>query len=208
MKIAVYNKQGKEVEKIEIASYFADLKRNDELVHQVFESLRSNKRQVIAHTKTRGERAGSGIKPWKQKGTGRARVGSARTPVWKKGGVAFGPRSDRNYKKKVNKKMNTKAIGIVLSQRLREERVYLLDNFDFSEKKTKVVSQIIDVLKIKGKILMLFSKNDKDLRITSKNLKSVENSLTDQLNVADMLNTKNILMSKDSLIALSKKYSK
>jgi large subunit ribosomal protein L4 len=208
MKVAVYNKEGNEIEKIEITSYFVDLKRNDELVHQVFESLLSNKRQVVAHTKTRGERAGSGAKPWKQKGTGRARVGSVRTPIWKKGGVAFGPRSDRNYKKKVNKKMNAKAISIVLSQRLKEEKVYVLDNFNFSKKKTKLVSQVINILKIKGKTLMLFSKEDKDFRTASRNLKNIKNNLTDQLNVMDMLNTRNILMSKDSLTFLFKKYSK
>src|SRR4030065_2872540 len=100
----VHNLEGKKTEELKLADSVFGLPDNDDLVHQVYVALMGNKRQVSADTKTRGERAGSGIKPWRQEGTGRARVGSVRTPVWKKGGVAFGPRNDRNFSQKVNKK--------------------------------------------------------------------------------------------------------
>ena len=100
MKISVYNITGEEVEKMEVSENVFGVKKNDALIHQAMLAIQSNQRQVLAHTKNRGDRAGSGIKPWKQKGTGRARVGSVRNPAWKKGGVAFGPRNDRNFTKK------------------------------------------------------------------------------------------------------------
>ena len=111
-KVSVYNLEGKKVEDIEVSETVFGLPKNDDLVHQVYVSQLANGRQVLAHTKTRGERSGSGIKPWRQKGTGRARVGSLRTPTWRGGGVAFGPRKDRNFTKKINKKMNALAIGM------------------------------------------------------------------------------------------------
>ena len=175
-------------------------------MHQVLVSLEANQRQVLADTKTRGERAGSGIKPWKQKGTGRARVGSRRTPLWQKGGVAFGPNNDRNFKKKINKKMNQKAIAIVLSGKLRDQEIYVLDNFQAFEKKTKNVATALKNLKVKGTSLFIFADAEKDLRLSSRNLKSADNILVEQLNILEMLKKKNLMMSKDSLKFLEEKY--
>lgn len=208
MKIAVYNKEGKEVEKMELSEAVFGVKRNDDLIHQAMVAIESNQRQTIAHTKNRGERAGSGIKPWRQKGTGRARVGSRRTPTWRKGGVAFGPRKDQNFSKKINKKMNAKAIKMVLSAKLKDGEILVLDKLDLAEKKTKAMAQILKNLKISGKTLMAFSETEKDLRIASRNLKKVENILTNQLNVLEMLKNKFLLMTKDSMKYLEEKYSK
>ena len=206
-KVKVYNLEGKEIEELEISDSVFGLPKNDDLVHQIVVAMDANKRQVIADTKTRGERAGSGIKPWKQKGTGRARVGSRRTPLWKKGGVVFGPNNDRNYKQKINKKMNQKAIATVLSGKLKDQEIFVIDKLNFSEKKTKQVAGILANFKIKGKTLMAFSDGEKEFRVVSRNLVKVENILTGQLNVLDMLRHKNLFMSKDSIAYLEKKYN-
>ncbi len=205
-KIKVYNLEGKEVEEIELSDSVFGLPKNDDLVHQIVVAMDANKRQVLADTKTRGERAGSGIKPWKQKGTGRARVGSRRTPLWKKGGVVFGPTSERNYKHKINKKMNQKAIATVLSGKLKDQEIFVVDKLNFSEKKTKEVAKMFVNFKIKGKTLMAFSNAEKELRLASRNLAKVENILTPQLNVLEMLRNKNLLMSKESVMFLEEKY--
>lgn len=207
-KISVYNLEGKEVEKLDLADSVFSVPKNNDLVHQVAVAISGNGRQPLAHTKNRGERAGSGRKPWKQKGTGRARVGSVRSPLWKKGGVTFGPRNDRNYDRKVNKKMRSKAVSIVLSGKVRDNELIVIDKFNLKEKKTKMFAEAIDRLKIKGKILMAFSPEEKDLRLASRNLKVVKNVLVNQLNVMDMLQSKNLLMSKESVKYLEEKYSK
>lgn len=206
MKVKVYNLEGKEVEEMEVSDSIFGMKRNDSLIHQAYVAIISNMRQVLAHTKTRGERAGSGIKPWRQKGTGRARVGSVRTPIWRKGGIVFGPRNDRNYTKKINKKMNASAIAMVIGGKIKDNELKIVDKLEISERKTKEFAKILKNLKIEGKTLVSFSKEEKDLRIASRNMEKVTNILTDQLNVADMLNNKNILMSKDSVKFLEEKY--
>lgn len=206
MKLNVYNKAGEKTEELNVSESVFGLKRNDDLIHQVFVSIRANQRQPLAHTKTRGERAGSGAKPWKQKGTGRARVGSVRSPIWKKGGIVFGPRKDRNYKKKINKKTKSKAITMVLSGKVEEKELRVIDKLDLVEKKTKEMSRLIENLKIKGKILMAFTLEEKDLRICSRNINRITNTLTNQLSVADMLRNKYVVMTKDSVKFLEKKY--
>ena len=205
-KVKIFDIEGKELEEMKVSDSVFGLPANDDLVHQVAVAIRGNRRQVLAHTKNRGERAGSGKKPWKQKGTGRARVGSVRTPVWRKGGVAFGPRSDRNFQQKINKKMNRKAILIVLSGKLKDGEIIVLDKLENKEKKTKKIAKIISNLKLKGKILMAFSEKEKDLRIASRNLPKVANILTDQLNVLDMLNNKYLLLTRESIKFLESKY--
>jgi large subunit ribosomal protein L4 len=207
-KVKVYNLEGKEVETLEVSDNVFALPKNDELVHQVAVALMGNKRQVLADTKTRGERAGSGIKPWRQKGTGRARVGSVRTPIWRKGGVVFGPNTDRNFKKKINKKMNAKAIALVLSGKLRDEEIFVVDSIAFADKKTKSAVKAFTNLEIKDRALVAFSSEEKDSRIATRNIDKIQNILTSQLNVLDMLNNKNLVMSKESVKFLEEKYGK
>lgn len=205
-KAKVFNSKGEKVKEIELADTVFSLKRNDDLIHQVFVALSANERQVLAHTKTRGERAGSGIKPWKQKGTGRARVGSVRTPVWKKGGVVFGPRKDRNFKQKINKKSNDRAIAMTLSGKLKDEEIIIIDKLETKNRKTKEMAEMIKNLKISGKILIAFMNEEKEQIISAKNMKNVKNIFTDQLNVLDMLNNKYLLLSEESVKELEKKY--
>jgi large subunit ribosomal protein L4 len=208
MKINVYNIEGKKVEEMELSDLVFGISKNDDLVHQVAVSLSANKRESIAHTKTRGERAGSGRKPWKQKGTGRARVGSVRSPIWKKGGIVFGPRSERNYKKKINSKMNVKAILSVLSGKAKDKEIYIVDKMELPDKKTKEMARVIKNLKISGKVLAVFGKKEKESMLASRNLKNTQNIFSDQLNVLDMLSSRNMLISKESIKQIEKKYSK
>ena len=205
-KIAVYNLAGAKVEDMELSDTVFGLPKNDDLVHQVFVSLSANKRQVLADTKNRGERSGSGIKPWAQKGTGRARVGSSRTPTWRGGGVAFGPTSDRNFKKKINKKVNAKAIAIVLSGKLKDAEIKIIDKLELAEKKTKRMAEALKKLEIKGRMLIAFADGEKGMLLATRNLPKVQNISVKQLNVLDMLNNKNLVMSKASAQFLEEKY--
>ena len=204
----VYNLEGVKTEELKLADSVFGLSDNDDLVHQVYVALAGNKRQVSADTKTRGERAGSGIKPWRQKGTGRARVGSVRTPVWRKGGVVFGPKSNQNFKKKINKKMNSKALATVLSGKLRDAELIVVEKYNLEEKKTKKMAATLKNLQIKGSILLSFSDSEKEMTLTSQNLPKVKNIFTSQLNVLDILDKKNLIMTKESAKYLENKYKK
>jgi large subunit ribosomal protein L4 len=202
----VYNLEGKEVESLKLADSVFGLPKNDDLVHQVFVSLSANQRQVLADTKNRGERSGSGIKPWRQKGTGRARVGSSRTPTWRGGGVAFGPTSDRNFKKKINRKMNAKAIATVLSGKLKDDELIIVEKMELAENKTKQMAAVLKKFDLKGRILMALMDGEKKAMLSSRNLKKVSNISVKQLNVWDMLNNKNLVLSKESARFLEAKY--
>lgn len=208
MEVKVYNLEGKEAGVMKLSDRVFGVSINDELIHQAAVAILGNRRQVLADTKTRGERAGSGRKPWRQKGTGRARVGSVRTPVWRKGGVVFGPNSERNFKKKLNKKMKSQAIVSVFSAKVRDKEFFVVERIDFSEKKTKEAAMLMKNIGIKGRVLAAFSQEEKDLRKVTRNIRNVENILTNQLNVLDMLNNKNLILSKESVKFLEDKYGK
>lgn len=143
MEAVVYNQTGKEAGKVKLPEKVFGLPWNESLVHQVVVSMTGNERVPTAHTKTRGEVSGTGKKPWKQKGTGRARHGSRRSPIWVGGGVAHGPRNDRDYSRKINKKMKTKALFTVLSRKFKEGEVIFLDDLSFKAPKTKEAKDII-----------------------------------------------------------------
>ncbi len=151
MKISTYTQNGKESGKAELPSEIFDVKMNSDLVHQVVLAQMSNQRQVIAHTKDKSEVRGGGRKPWKQKGTGRARHGSIRSPIWKGGGVTFGPTKDRNFKKKINKKMRRKALFMVLSSKVQDKEMIVLDKLKIEKPKTKEIAMVIENLKLKMK---------------------------------------------------------
>lgn len=151
MEAKVYNQTGKEAGKVKLPEEIFDVKWNADLVHQVVTSMQADARTPVAHTKDRSEVRGGGAKPWRQKGTGRARHGSNRSPIWVGGGVTFGPRNEKSYAKKVNKKMKNKALSTVLSQKLRDQEVLFVDNLTFAEPKTKEAKGVIDALAgIKG----------------------------------------------------------
>jgi large subunit ribosomal protein L4 len=206
IKYPVYNLEGKKIREVELSEKIFGLKSNDDLLHQIYVSQYANQRRVIAHTKDRAERAGSGKKPWKQKGTGRARVGSVRTPIWRKGGVVFGPTKDRNFKKDVPKKMNQKALLVALSGKISEKNLVIVESFKLSENKTKLMNKALSGLKLNGSILIGFSKDEKEMKRASRNIEKISNVDAINLNVFDILNNKYLLLSESSVEALTKKY--
>jgi len=189
MKTAVYNKLGKEVSQVELPALVFDLPWNADLVHQVFTSMQTNARTPIAHTKTRSEVSGTGKKPWQQKGTGRARHGSRRSPIWVGGGIAHGPRNDRNFDRKVNKKMRIKALYTILSQKFRDGEILLVDDLSFSEPKTKEAKSVIsslasvkgfETLSTKRKNAAFIGIDDKDVN-TSKSFSNIGSVKVDEI---------------------------
>ncbi len=146
MKTDIYNQKGEKAGSVELSENVFGLPWNSDLVHQVVVSMQSNARTPVAHTKDRSEVSGGGKKPWQQKGTGRARHGSTRSPIWVGGGVTFGPRNEKNYSKKINKKMRAKALYTVLSRKLKDGEVLFVDKIETSEPKTKLVKDILTSL--------------------------------------------------------------
>lgn len=149
MEAVIYNQKGEESGKIKLPENVFDLPKNDDLVHQVVVSMQSNLRTPVAHAKGRGDVRGGGKKPWQQKGTGRARHGSTRSPLWRGGGVTHGPIKEKNYSKKINKKMKAKALCTILSQKMRDNEIIFVDSFTFAKPKTY---EAVGVLKSLSKI--------------------------------------------------------
>jgi len=208
LKVEVRKMSGEKLEELELNQEVFGVEIKDELIHQVYVAQASNRRQVLAHTKTRSERKGTGKKPWKQKGTGRARVGTSTNPIWRKGGVVFGPSNERNFKKKINKKTNQVAIKMTLSGKLRDKELIVLSDNNFIEKKTKKAQEILNNLDLKGTVLWVFDRNELENQKVSQNLDKVNNIFVDNINVYDMLNTKYLLITKEGIKNLEGKYGK
>lgn len=177
METKIYNQKGKESGTLTLPEEVFGLSWNADLVHQVVSSMVTSARTPVAHTKTRGEVRGGGKKPWKQKGTGRARHGSTRSPIWVGGGVAHGPRNDKNFDRKVNKKMKTKALFTILSKKLKDGEVIFIDSIKMTASKTKEAKSIIsDISTVKGfGSLATKKKNAAYIAVSEKN-KEVERS--------------------------------
>ncbi|MBI5126229.1 MAG: 50S ribosomal protein L4 [Candidatus Taylorbacteria bacterium] len=151
METIIYNQKGQESGKIKLPESIFGLTWNADLVHQVVVAMQSSARTNVAHTKTRGEVRGGGKKPWQQKGTGRARHGSTRSPIWVGGGVAHGPRKDKNFDRKVNKKAKTKALFTILSRKMRDGEILFVDTLSFAAPKTAEAKVVLgNFAKIKG----------------------------------------------------------
>lgn len=207
MKVTVTSLQGKKVKDMELPEAIFALPKNDVLVHQVYVALTANERQTIAHTKDRGERAGSGKKPWRQKGTGRARVGEVRNPVWRKGGVVFGPRKDEVYGKETNKKMRQKATMVALSEKIRQEKVVIVETLQFAEMKTKLWSEARKALGIdyKSAVVAFGAEEFAHARVTQ-NVPKTKNTLAENLNVTELLNNEYAVISVAAVEALINRF--
>lgn len=180
-------------EKLDSALFEVEAK--EDLIHQAVVAQMANRRQVLAHTKDRGEVRGGGIKPWRQKGTGRARQGSIRSPLWVGGGVVFGPRNDRNFHQKINKKMKRKALLMCLSDRAREEKIILLDKLELDNFKTKKFLEILNKLPNKEKkTLLVLADNDKKIIKSAANLSYLKTIESVNLNVIDVLNNEYLML--------------
>ncbi|KKR31455.1 MAG: 50S ribosomal protein L4 [Parcubacteria group bacterium GW2011_GWF2_39_8b] len=169
MEGTIYNQKGKESGKISLPEAVFGLKWNADLVHQVVVSMESSARTPVAHAKNRGDVRGGGKKPWKQKGTGRARHGSIRSPLWRHGGVTHGPTNLKNFDRKINKKMKAKALYTILSKKFKDNQVVFVDKIEFSSIKTKFAKEVMDSLfdkaskKKNNAILLTIPKKDKNV---------------------------------------------
>ncbi|MES3005274.1 MAG: 50S ribosomal protein L4 [Patescibacteria group bacterium] len=206
METTVYNLKGKEAGKVSIPESIFGLKWNADLVHQVVVSMESSARQSIAHTKNRGEVRGGGKKPWQQKGTGRARHGSTRSPIWVGGGVTHGPRNDKSYEKKVNKKMKAKALYTILSAKFKKGHILFVDDISLRAIKTKDARATLSSLsKVDGFTDLLAKRKNsaliaipaKDLN-TEKSFSNMSNVFVDEIrniNPVDLMKYKYVVIS-------------
>lgn len=209
MKAKVYNLKGEVVEEIKLPSEIFSLKPNFDLIHQVLISQMARRRTPIAHTKTRKEVKGGGRKPWPQKGTGRARHGSIRSPIWRGGGVVFGPRKERIYKKKIPKKMKRKALLMVLSEKAKEGEVIIVNFLNLEEIKTKKLKEILLKLPCNEKsTLIALPKLKKEIILSARNLEKVSTILVKNLNVLDLLNKKYLILEKKSIEIIKETFLK
>lgn len=205
MEAKIYNQKGVEAGKIILPEKVFSAKWRADLVHQVVEGMRSNKRAGTADTKDRGEVSGGGKKPWKQKGTGRARHGSIRSPIWVGGGVTHGPLAEKNYKRKISKKMRAQALFSVLSKKLKDEEILFVDSLAVSKINTKTAVEIMkNLTKVSGfkplavskkpRVLMaLFGRNEKTEK-SFRNLPQLEIVFLKNLNPLDVLNYQYLLI--------------
>lgn len=206
LKIKLHNLDGKEMGEIDLPEEIFGVEIKDDLVHQVYVAHISNSRKVLADTKDRGEVSGGGKKPWKQKGTGRARHGSSRSPIWKGGGVTFGPTSERNYTKRINKKMKTKALYMVLSSKVRDKELIILDDPKLEKVSTKLMSDALKKLSIKGKTLFSLDKKDNQIFKSIQNIPNISMIASDSLNVADLLRNKTLILNKKGIEKIKETY--
>lgn len=199
MKTKVYNQQGQEIKEIDLPDNIFGLKINHDLIHQAYLAQRANSRSAIANTKTRKEVRGGGRKPWKQKGTGRARHGSIRSPLWRGGGVVFGPTNERNYSQKINKRMNRQAILMALSSKAESGEVLVLDSLVLNEIKTKKAFNILKALPIKGKTLIAQPDKDKIAQKSFRNVPGAKTILANSLNVLDLMDNRNLIITENGI---------
>ncbi len=212
MKVKLYNQKAEVVGDVELNSKIFEVKPNKHLLAEAVRIQLSNARKGLAHTKTRGEVRGGGKKPWKQKGTGRARAGSIRSPLWRHGGVTFGPRSNRNWSLKLNRKAAKQALFMALSDKVKENRFIILENFVLEQPKTKEVNKILGLFKknleVGKKQLLLTGKEDKSLVRASRNLSGVSPIPASTLNTYEVLSADSIILPKSALEVIEKTFLK
>lgn len=205
-KIDVYNIEGKKVSDIELKDEVFGIEPNEKIVHSVLVNYMANQRQGTASTKTRAEVSGGGRKPWKQKGTGRARQGSIRAPQWFKGGIALGPKP-RDYSYTVNKKERRLAIKSVLSSKVLENNLVVVDTLSFDEMKTKNMVKALDALKVEGKALIVLPEKNENVQKSARNIEGVKTSLVNTINVYDLLKYNKLVLTVDSVKNLEEVYA-
>lgn len=232
LKIKLFNQNAEEAGELELNPKIFGVKINPVLVHQAMVAQMANERQVLAHTKGRGEVRGGGRKPWRQKGTGRARHGSSRSPIWKGGGVTFGPTKDRNFKLRINQKMKQKAIHMALSDKVISNNLLILDKLELAEFKTKILNQIINKLRSviicekqpeennknkinkknkinsngKRSILIINDHKDEKVKYSARNLPDIKLINYQNINLVDLLKYKNLILTKGVVEKLEKIY--
>jgi large subunit ribosomal protein L4 len=205
LKVDVLNIEGKKVGEIELADAVFGVEVNDVVVHSALVNYLANQRQGTSSTKTRAEVRGGGRKPWKQKGTGRARQGSIRSPQWIKGGIVFGPKP-RSYKYAIPKKMRQLALKSVLTSKLQENKLVVVDNIELQEIKTKEMIKVLNNLNLSKTLIML---NDKNLNVqaSTRNIANVKTTLVNTINVYDLLKYDSLVVTQDAIKKLEEVYA-
>ena len=205
-KVDVYDIKGKKVSDIELADSVFGIEPNENIVHAVLVNYLANQRQGTQSTKTRAEVRGGGKKPWRQKGTGRARQGSIRAPQWIKGGIALGPKP-RSYKYTVNKKEKRLAIKSVLSSKVIEKELTVVDKLELKEIKTKSMVKALAALKVEGKTLIVVSEKNKNVVMSARNIEGVKTITANNINVFDLLKYNNLILPVDTVKKLEEVYA-
>ena len=205
MKYPVLNQKGKQIEEISLSKEVFGVKLNKDLMHQVIVSQQANKRQGNAHTKQRGEVSGGGRKPWKQKGLGRARHGSTRSPIWKGGGTTFGPINEKIFEKKIPKKMKRKAMFMGLSSKVENKDLILVDNIEMNEAKTKLALEIFNnLVPEKKKSLIVLPDLNKSIILATRNIPHLKTIQAKDLSCLAVLSCKNLIILKESIDVIEK----
>ena len=205
-KVDVYNMQGKKVSDVELSAAVFGIEPNENVVHSVLVNYLANQRQGTQSTKTRAEVRGGGRKPWRQKGTGRARQGSIRAPQWIKGGIALGPKP-RSYKYTVNKKERRLAIKSLLSSKVLENELTVVDAFNFDTIKTKQMVNALTNLKVEGKTLIVLADKNENVQKSARNIENVKTLQVNTINVYDLLKYKNLVLTLDTVKKLEEVYA-
>ena len=204
--IDVYNVEGKKVKTVDLKEEIFGIEPNEAVVHSVLVNYLANQRQGTQSTKTRAEVRGGGRKPWRQKGTGRARQGSIRAPQWIKGGIALGPKP-RSYKYRVNRKERQLAIKSLLSSKVLENNLVVVDKFDFKEIKTKQMANAMKNLKVEEKALIVLPASNEIVQKSARNLANVTTSSVNTINVYELLKNKKLVVTVDTIKKLEEVYA-
>lgn len=207
MKIDTYNQQGENIGQTDLPDSIFGVKVNPDLMHQVVVSQAANRRQGNAHSKDRSEVSGGGKKPWRQKGTGRARAGSNRSPIWKGGGVTFGPTNERVYKKVIPQKMRQKAILMALSGKVQSQLLILLDDLKIPAVKTKEINKILQNLPCKKQtVLIAVPSYNAGLIRAARNIPQAALAVIKDFNALDLLSSKYLLITREGIEVLQKMF--
>ncbi len=208
-KIAVYNQTGEKTSDMDLNPKIFGVEKIDaNLVHTAARAQLNNARHSIAHTKYRGEVAGSGKKPWKQKGTGRARAGSVRSPLWRHGGITFGPRNIRNWSVKLNRSAFRKALFTILTDKVNDKKLVIVENFDKTSKTKELAKRLTGLASKSGlgkKYLLVIDIQSKELERAARNLQNAKVMYANQLNIIDVLKY-DIMILKEALPVIEKTY--
>ena len=205
-KVDVYNMQGKKVSDVELKAEVFGIEPNENIVHSVLVNYLANQRQGTQSTKTRAEVRGGGRKPWRQKGTGRARQGSIRAPQWIKGGIALGPKP-RSYTYRVNKKERQLAIRSLLSAKVLDNELTVVDKLEVKEPKTSVMVKALTDLKVEGKTLIILADRNENVLLSSRNIEGVKTIELNTINVFDLLNCNKLVLPLDTVKKLEEVYA-
>ena len=209
MKADLCNQKNEKIGTVDLPDDIFNVKWNPDLVHQVLTVQLANRRKILADTKDRSEVRGGGRKPWRQKGTGRARHGSIRSPLWKGGGVTFGPLKERNFSRKINKKMKELAILGVISKKLADQEIKIIDTLNLENHKTKNLAELVKkFISLKESVLLIPAKENKNIYSAGRNLVKVGVINPESLNVYDLLKYQKILLDKEAIEVIVKHYQK